>query len=216
MMRDEAHTPRPGPTAHHTIGPFFPIQFTVAEHADLTEGSTVPGRRLVLAGRVTDAEGEPIENALVELWQADAMGRFPTRTEEAGAEDDHVCRGWGRVATDADGWYRFRTIEPGSYSVPEVPGWIRPPHFRIRILASGVMRPLVTQVFMPGEPLNEADRQLLAIEDTELRSRLIARRDGSASEEGAPPVYRFDVKLGGPDETPFFELPRPAGGRERV
>ncbi len=164
---------RTPPTAHITTGPFFPASFIRAEEADLARLS--PGTALTLAGQVTDARGSPCVCAILELWQADAAG----------------CYGlWGRTWTDKDGLYRFRTIKPGTVGQ-------RAPSIHLMLHASGLMRPLVTRMFFPGEALNDGDPQLQLVPAAR-RSLLIARADGAG-------VLRFDIAFGGPDETPFLE-----------
>ena len=171
------------PTAQQTTGPFFPAQYIRAEDTDLA-GAQEAGEAIALMGRITDALDKPAVNVIVEIWQADARGRY-------GADG---FRGWGRTWTDRDGVYRFRIIKPGGYAVPES-NRTRAPHITITLLASGVMRPLVTQMFFPGEALNAEDPQLMLIA-ARLRPRLIAQ----AGADG----YRFDIKLSGKHETPFL------------
>lgn len=163
---------RTPPTAHITIGPFFPAQFIRPEDADLTCGGEAA---VTLTGRITDARGSPCVCAILELWQADAAGQFGR---------------WGRTWTDKDGLYRFRTVKPGSRNP-------RAPCIHVMLHASGLMRPLVTWMFFPGEPLNDSDPQL-ALVPAIRRALLIARPDSDG-------VLRFDIALGGATETPFFE-----------
>lgn len=182
------------PTASHTTGPFFPADFIRPGDHDLTvgrDGTAVQGTAIAIEGRILDSLGDPLVNAIIELWQADPTGRFP------GPADSF--KGWGRTWTDAEGRYRFRTLKPGPVSLPGSGGWVRPPHFSILILGSGLMRPLSTQLFFPGEPLNDVDRQLALITDADGRRRLLLRPDPDAAGE-----FQFDFRLGGPDETPFL------------
>ncbi len=172
---------RPPPTAHITTGPFFPAQFIRPEDADLTRGGRVKGAAVTLSGTVTDAVGNSCVNAILEIWQADADGRFG-------------C--WGRTWTDRAGVYRFRTIRPGPTTVPGS-NVARPPYINLTIHASGLMRPLVTQMFFPGEALNDGDPQL-ALVPMARRLLLIARAEAAGT-------LRFDIALGGPAETPFLE-----------
>lgn len=164
---------RTPPTAHITTGPFFPASFIRPEDADLTR--QLSGAALTLTGRVTDARGAPCVCAILELWQADAAGQY-----------GH----WGRTWTDRDGLYRFRTVKPGASAG-------HAPCIHLTLHASGLMRPLVTSLFFPDEPLNDTDRQL-ALVPAARRALLIARPEG----DGA---LRFNIALGGPDETPFLE-----------
>ena len=164
---------RAPPTAHITTGPFFPASFIRPEDADLAHRAS--GTVITLTGKVTDARGTPCVCAILELWQADADGRYGL---------------WGRTWTDKDGLYRFRTIKPGAVED-------RAPCIHVTLHASGLMRPLVTEMFFPGETSNDKDPQL-ALVPAERRKLLVAQ----AGPDGA---LRFDIAFGGPDETPFLE-----------
>jgi len=166
---------RTPPTAHITTGPFFPAPFIWPEDADLTRGGTVSGQALTLSGTLTDARGIPCICVILEIWQADATGRYGL---------------WGRTWTDNDGLYSFRTIRPGAADG-------RAPCIHVTIHASGLMRPLVTWMFFPGEALNETDPQL-ALVPADRRPLLIARAESDD-------ILRFDIALAGPNETPFLE-----------
>ena len=189
-----------GPTPQHTTGPFFPSQFIRPGDNDLTRsGEGAPrarGQLVVLEGRVTDALGEPVENAILEIWQANADGLYLPVPSDPG------FRGWGRTWTDGDGAYRSLTVQPGADAAP--PGAARAPTIYVMIIGSGLMRPLFTQVFFPDEPLNQQDPQLIAIADPVARHRLIAE---PAEVDDAPPgatALRFDIRLKGEGETPFL------------
>jgi protocatechuate 3,4-dioxygenase beta subunit len=190
VSRDRAITPQ------HTTGPFFPRRFVPDRQSDLTRvddrAEAARGVPLELAGTVRDGKHRPVVNAIIELHQADADGRH-------GADRDRGFAGWGRAWTDEAGGYRFRTIKPGSYRAPASRSWIRPPHFTVVVLGSGLMRPLVTEIFLPGEPENAGDRQLARV-PARWRPRLLA-----TLVESAPLLrYRFDLVLQGPGETPFL------------
>jgi protocatechuate 3,4-dioxygenase beta subunit len=190
MPPDRAITP------HHTTGPFFPRRFVPDRQSDLTRvadrAEPARGIPLELGGTVRDGKNRPVVNAIIELHQADAAGRF-------GADRDRGFAGWGRAWTDQAGGYRFHTIKPGSYRAAASRSWIRPPHFTVVVLGSGIMRPLVTEIFLPGEPENDGDRQLARL-SARLRPRLFA-----ALVDSAPLLrYRFDFVLQGRGETPFL------------
>ena len=159
------------PSPEMTLGPFFPREFAAGLN-DLARGA--PGEAIEIIGRVTQADGRPLDNVVLEIWQADADGRF----------HNPAFTGWGRAATDAAGAYLFRTIKPGA-----VPG--RAPHINFLILYSGLMRQLQTVMFFEA-----ADDPVLACVDA--KERLIAKRE-------APGRFRFDIRLRGGDETPFFD-----------
>ena len=203
MSRSNAPLP---PTGWQTIGPFFPRTFFREGDNDLTRLSadappTKRGEPIWLTGRVLEEGGRPCVNAVLEAWQADAGGRFrhPHDPEHDKADPDFL--GWGRAWTDAEGWYRFRTVMPGGYSDAAGP---RAPHVNLAILASGIMRRLVTTVFFPDFPeANAADPVLNAVPEPGLRALLVAQ---SAAEIEGARAFRFDLLLRGePDaETPFF------------
>ena len=165
------------PTGEMTLGPFFPREFGQGAN-DLTvvEGKQAKGEVIEITGRITQGDGAPLDNAILELWQAGADGRF----------DDPAFFGWGRAATDASGVYRFRTIRPGAYAG-------RAAHVNLLILFSGLMRQLQTVMFFE----NTDDPVLNAVQPADLRKRLIAKREGAS--------YRFDIRLRGEGETPFFD-----------
>ena len=161
------------PTAEMTLGPFFPREFA-QDANDLAEGAS--GEAIEITGRVTELDGKPLDNVILEIWQADAAGRF----------DNPAFTGWGRAPTDAQGNYRFRTIRPGA-----APG--RAPHVNFLILYSGLMRQLQTTMFFS----DAADPVLKAV-PASARGRLVAQRVGQTA-------YRFDIRLRGGEETPFFD-----------
>ena len=160
------------PTGEMTLGPFFPREFAQGA-SDLSAGRK--DGAIEITGRVTQADGKPLDNVVLELWQADGRGRF----------DNPDFFGWGRAATDADGVYRFRTIRPGAYEG-------RAPHVNLLLLYSGLMRQLQTVMFFDAAP----DPVLDAV-PAHRRALLVARREGS--------VHRFDIRLRGDGETPFFD-----------
>jgi len=166
------------PSAEMTLGPFFPREFAQGAN-DLTrvEGRAARGEAIEITGRVTQADGKPLDNVVLEIWQADAEGRY----------DNPDFFGWGRAATDAGGIYRFRTVRPGAPAG-------RAPHVNFLILYSGLMRQLQTVMFFDASP----DPVLDAVQPASLRSRLIAKSI-------KPREYRFDLRLRGEGETPFFD-----------
>ena len=178
------------PSAEMTVGPFFPRDFSPASASDLTEadGRKAKGDVIELAGRVTQADGAPLDNLVVELWQADANGIYSDPADPRHAEADPGFFGWGRAATDRDGNFRFRTIRPGARDG-------RAPHVNLLLLFSGLMHQLRTVVFFapgPGAPVYDA------VQPAELRARLVAKDEGGGR-------YRFDIRLRGEGETPFFD-----------
>jgi protocatechuate 3,4-dioxygenase alpha subunit len=158
------------PTAEMTLGPFFPREFAQGLN-DLAAGAP---DAIEIAGRVTELDGVPLDNLVLEIWQADAAGRF----------DNPAFPGWGRAATDTQGNYVFRTIRPGAAHG-------RAPHVNFLLLYSGLMRQLQTTMYF-----SDAADPVLAV--VEAKERLIAKQE-------SPNRYRFDIRLRGAQETPFFD-----------
>ena len=161
-----------------TLGPFFPREFGQGAN-DLTrlDGRAAEGETIELTGRVLQGDGRPVDNLILEIWQADAKGRY----------DAPEFLGWGRAATDAEGVYRFRTVMPGAPAG-------RAPHINFCLLYSGLMRQLQTVLFFSGAK----DPVLDAVRPAPLKERLIAKREKANS-------FRFDIRLRGGEETPFFD-----------
>ncbi len=173
-------------TPSQTVGPFFSFGLCVSEQNRLVD----PGDEgaIELRGRVLDGEGQPVPDAMVEIWQRDARGG-----QRAGF-------GWGRSGTDAAGRYRFVTVKPGGAAAP---------HVTMLIFARGLLKPVLTRVYFPDEPLNSADPLLQALAEAE-RDRLV----GQARENGD---IEFDVHLQGADQTTFLVLgPTPDGQKEHA
>jgi protocatechuate 3,4-dioxygenase alpha subunit len=189
--------PKLKPTAEITLGPFFPRRYVDDGANDLTqrEGRTALGRRIAIYGQVVEAGGAPMDNLVLEIWQADAQGIFRDPRDPRHGDADPGFAGWGRAATGKDGRYRFTTIRPGTYAMPD--GTRRAPHVNVIVLFSGIMRHLQTVMFFDGEAGNDTDPVLAAVQPPALRSRLVAKRDGDG--------YRFDIALRGDGETPFFD-----------
>ncbi len=187
-------------TPSQTVGPFFHLALDRAEWADLTQD--IPqGERIVVDGRVTDGDGAPVADACLELWQANAAGRY-AHPDDARTDQplDPNFRGFGRVSTDADGGFHFTTIRPGP--VPGHGNALQAPHIAVALFARGLLKPLYTRIYFAGEPANDSDPVLLSIDDRARRQTLIATR----GEAGGPPTYRFDIVMQGVGETAFFEL----------
>ena len=164
------------PTGEMTLGPFFPREFAQGAN-DLTsvEGKKAKGEVIEITGSVVQADGRPLDNVVLEIWQADAQGRF----------DNPDFFGWGRAATDQDGVFVFRTIKPGACEG-------RAPHVNFLVLYSGLMRALHTTMFF-----DESKDPVLDAVDPAIRNRLVARKTDNS--------HRFDIRLRGEGETPFFD-----------
>jgi protocatechuate 3,4-dioxygenase, alpha subunit len=184
------------PTPSQTVGPFFHIGMSSDGNRELVE----PGARgaIRIEGVVTDGEGQPVNDALIEIWQADEGGRYAdpqdARTEPP-LEDGFV--GFGRCETDDSGRYGFVTVKPGR--VPGPNGSVQAPHIEVSIFARGLLKRLATRIYFPGEEqANREDPVLALIEDPDRRSTLLA-----TEEDG---VYRFDIHLQGDRETAFLDV----------
>ena len=188
------------PTPAQTVGPFFHIGLARPEWSDLT-AQNPKGDRIAIAGRVIDADGAAVPDALIELWQANAAGRYdhPDDTQ-ADKPIDANFRGYGRSATDTEGKYRFVTIKPGP--VPGRGNALQAPHVNLAIFARGMLKQLYTRVYFAEEPGNGNDPLLSAIDDAAARKTLIATRDGATT----PPTYSFDIVLQGDGETVFLDI----------
>ena len=197
------------PTPSQTVGPFFHLGLDRPEWSDLTAGNpqgTPLGERIVIEGRVLDGDDAPVPDALIELWQANAAGRYAhPDNRQTDKPLDPNFRGFGRVATDAEGRFRFTTIKPGP--VPGRGNSLQAPHINVILFSRGLLIHLHTRIYFDGEPANTADPLLSSIEDPAVRGTLLARRaEGSGSQEGTPARYRFDIVLQGENETAFLDL----------
>ena len=165
-------------------------------------GWEAQGERITVAGRVLDEDGRGVPNAIVELWQANAAGRYFHALDQRDAPLDPNFIGNGRVRTDAEGRYGFFTIRPGAYPVPVPETWWRPPHVHVSVLGPSSLSRLVTQMYFPGDPLNEWDRLLNAMPDPSARQRIIARQVPPVEVAGEWLGFGFDMVLRGRHATP--------------
>ena len=181
------------PTPGQTVGPFFGYALPFDRGHELVP----PGRddSIRLHGQVLDGAGQPVPDALLELWQVDADG-VVSREPGSLKRDGYTFTGWGRAATDNDGRYTFTTVPPGA----PVPG--AAPFFAVTVLARGLLNRLFTRAYLPDDTRALAADPLLASLDPERRETLVARPD----EHG----YAFDIRLQGPAETVFLSYPRHA------
>jgi protocatechuate 3,4-dioxygenase alpha subunit len=173
-------------TPSQTVGPFFEFGLSSRPlQAELVSAGSAGA--ITIEGRVLDSAGAPVPDGLVEIWQADAAGRYDGSW------------GWGRCATDADGHFAFTTVKPGAVREPD--GHSQAPHATLLCFARGLLKPVLTRVYFPDEAeANAADPVLRAIADDGERATLIAAASGDAG-------YRFDVKLQGGGQTVFFTTP---------
>lgn len=183
-------------TPFSTVGPFFKLLVRHrAEGTDCLVSEATRGERVTIAGRLIAGDGQPIDDGLVEIWQADAHGRHQHPDDPEQHRADPAFVGFGRAATARGGSFSFQTIKPGN--VPGPDGRPQAPHILVSVMARGVMSRCWTRLYFEGEPLNETD-PVLRLVPAERRPTLIARRrtDGT---------YEFNVVLQGADETVFFD-----------
>lgn len=160
------------------------------------------GQLIQVAGRVTDEDGAPLAGAVIELWQANAAGKYIHEMDRHEAPIDPNFTGLGRLVTSAEGEFEFLTIKPGAYPVTESDWWWRPPHIHFSIFGPSWMSRYITQMFFPGEPLNETDLLLNGVQDPEARQRLVFQLQTPTV--GAPNLLKFrqDFVLRGKRATP--------------
>lgn len=163
------------------------------------------GERTIVFGRVFDTEGKPLRNTLVEVWQANACGRYRHRWDRFPAPLDPNFSGAGRAVTDEEGRYRFVTIKPGPYPWGNHYNAWRPAHIHFSLLGRAFAQRLVTQMYFPGDPLFRYDPIFNSIPDEAGRDRLISRFSIVATEPNWALAYEFDIYLRGPGATPFEE-----------
>jgi protocatechuate 3,4-dioxygenase, beta subunit len=165
------------------------------------------GQRIRVLGRVLDSGGRPVPHALVEVWQANAAGRYAHRVDQHPAPLDPNFTGTGRCLTDAEGNYEFVTIQPGAYPWGNHENAWRPAHIHFSLFGRAFTQRLVTQMYFPGDPLFEHDPIFNSIPDPAARQRLVSRFDLAATVPGWALAYRFDIVLRGRDDTPMEEDP---------
>ncbi|MFE4016534.1 protocatechuate 3,4-dioxygenase subunit beta [Streptomyces sp. NPDC059101] len=158
------------------------------------------GERLTVTGRVLDRAGRPVRGQLVEIWQANASGRYAHRQDRHPAPLDPHFTGVGRCLTDDRGRYAFTTVRPGAYPLPGERAW-RPAHIHFSFFGTAFTQRLVTQMYFPGDPLLAYDQMLASVADPAARQSLIAVYDHELSLPDGPLCYRWDVVLDGPSAT---------------
>jgi protocatechuate 3,4-dioxygenase alpha subunit len=182
-------------TTSQTIGPYLRIGLEWMVIEDLAPQG-VAGERVRVEGRVLDGDGKPVNDAAVEIWQANSHGKYASSEDQQDKPLEAKFRGYGRSLTDGEGNFRFRTIKPGS--VPGIDGKLQAPHLVVTIFMRGLLKQLVTRVYFPDEPAN-ADDPVLKLVPAERRPTLVARRKGDDALE-------WNVILQGNNETVFFDF----------
>ena len=180
-------------TPRQSEGPFYPVREQRDTDADLArvEGRAerAAGELIEVSGRVLDEDGNPVADALVDVWQANANGRYAHERDRNPAPLDENFQGWGKLQTDAEGRYRLRTIKPGPY--PVRPDWSRPPHIHFKVARRGYHE-LTTQMYFAGDPLNDTDLLLQSVPEPGQRMLIV---DFRAAPGGEAKQGVFDIVL---------------------
>ena len=180
-------------TAAQTVGPFFRIGLATLYSSDLAPAAAAADK-ITLHGRVIDGEGKPVDDAILEIWQANAQGKYAHPEDVQDKPATPTFSGFGRVPTDEHGAFRFSTLKPGSVAGPR--GLPQAPHLLVAVFMRGLLKHLVTRIYFPGEALNDDD-PVLRLVPAERRKTLVARKSADGLE--------WNVMLQGDNETVFFD-----------
>jgi len=193
-----------GLTPSQTVGPFFKYGLTPGGEYTWNDAFTndlvtadAAGERVRIEGRVFDGDGKIVPDAMLEIWQADAQGRYSDPKDSRGLPNSSF-RGFGRCGTTTAGEFSFHTVKPGP--VPGPNGTTQAPHILLAVYARGMTRQVQSRIYFAGEAANASD-PILALVPADRRATLIATPDPAK-----PGVYRFDVHLQGDSETVFFDV----------
>ncbi len=198
----EPKTKPAGVTPSQTVGPYYSYgltprgKFPWRDQFDTPVATPdVEGTRLSIVGHVSDGDGKPVPDAMIEIWQADAAGRY-AHPRDTRARANSSFKGFGRCGTNKAGEFSFETIKPGV--VPGAGGKPQAPHIVVCVFARGMLRQLYTRIYFPDETAANAADAVLALVPADRRNTLIAKPEGQA--------YRFDIRIQGGDETVFFDI----------
>jgi protocatechuate 3,4-dioxygenase, beta subunit len=186
-------------------GPVFGQESVRPSDSDLTKQHAEEplGERIIVSGKVLDDDGHPVRGALMEIWQANAAGRYKHKNDNHPAPLDPNFTGYGRVLTDNDGHYSFVTIKPGAYPWKNHENAWRPAHIHFSLFGAGILSRLVTQMYFPADPLLPFDPIFNSIPDESSRTRLISVFDWLTTKPEHALGYRFDIVLRGAKSTPM-------------
>lgn len=192
-------------TISEITGPIFRKDIVSANAYDLTrQGRTEPlGERIIVTGKVMDEDGRPVRKSLVEIWQANAAGRYLHKWDQHDAPLDPNFIGVGQAFTDEEGRYRFNTIRPGAYPWKNHSNAWRPQHIHFSLFGPAFATRLVTQMYFPGDPLLEFDPIFNSVSDEAARNSLISRFDWDTTTPEIALGFRFDILLRGRNATPM-------------
>lgn len=186
-------------TPSQTVGPFFSLGLTRTP-MNLLASEATQGERVRIEGQVFDGDGKPVPDAMVEIWQANAYGRYNHPEDIQEKPLDSAFMGWGRAGTDKNGGYSFETIRPGP--VPGHDATVQAPHINVTVFARGMLVHAFTRIYFGDEQANAADPVLSSIKNKARRKTLVAARE----DRNGKTVYRFDIRLQGENETVFFDM----------
>jgi protocatechuate 3,4-dioxygenase alpha subunit len=186
-------------TPSQTVGPFYAIGLT-RQPMNVMASEATQGQRIRVEGQVFDGDGVAIPDVMVEIWQANAYGRYNHPDDKQEKPLDASFTGWGRSGTDEKCFYSFDTIKPGP--VPGADDSVQAPHVNVVIFARGMLVHAYTRMYFADDPGNSADLVLNSIKNKARRQTLIA----AGEEKDGKTVYRFDIRLQGASETVFFDM----------
>ena len=206
---EKRHPKKPLILVPHTLseltGPVYGHDAVLPEEADLTKqhAGEPLGERIIVTGRVLDESGRPVPNTLLEVWQANAGGRYVHVVDQHPAPLDPNFTGAGRTVTDADGRYKFITVKPGAYPWGNHHNAWRPQHIHFSLFGPSFLSRLVAQMYFPGDPLFQYDPIFNSVTDEQARNRMIARFDIETTVPEWALAYQFDIVLRGQSATPL-------------
>jgi protocatechuate 3,4-dioxygenase beta subunit len=184
-------------TASQEMGPFYPVVKPIDRDADLTlvrgRSSRAAGQPIEIVGRVLDTSGRPIPHARLEIWQANAAGRYSHPADTNTAPLDPNFQGFAALSTDGEGRYRFRTVKPGAY--PTGPGVFRTPHIHFEITTREQKR--VTQMYFPGEALNEKDEIYTVLKRAGVERTVLSKKIAALPQDPTALAYGWDIVMAG-------------------
>ena len=192
-------------TLSEITGPMFGHEAIAETDNDLTRqhAGDPLGERVIVSGRVLDEDERPIPNTLIEVWQANAAGRYAHSLDDHPAPLDPNFSGAGRTLTDENGFYRFVTVKPGAYPWRNHENAWRPAHIHFSLFGNAFATRLITQMYFPGDPLFAYDPIMQSVRDEKARERLVSKFDLGITQPEWALGYRFDIVLRGYEATPF-------------